>query len=197
MLQNVTRKWTGAREAAAVAVAKDEQTDEEIAASCNITRMTLSRWKASPDFAARVAEHLAAWKAEITAKGIADVQNRVDAANDRHNRMRRIIEARAVAYAGQAPGSDEGLLVKTPMLVKVFEAAPPEDDEDDEGGPMKPLKESRIVYEWALDKALLAEMRAHEDEVAKHLGQLVEKREDKLDATDNFLGALRAFGKGA
>lgn len=178
-------------------VAKDELDNAQIAAECGIGLRTLHNWKAMPEFAARVAEHLATWKAEITAKGIADVQNRVDAANDRHNRMRRIIEARAKAYAGQAPGSDEGLLVKTPMLVKVFEAAPPEDDEDDESGPMKPLKESRIVYEWALDKALLAEMRAHEDEVAKHLGQLVEKREDKLDATDNFLGALRAFGKGA
>jgi hypothetical protein len=175
MQQNATWKWTGAREAAAVAVAKDDQDDDEIAAACKINRATLWRWKQSPEFAARVAEHLATWKAEITAKGIADVQNRVDAANDRHNRMRRIIEARAAAYAGQAPGSDEGLLVKTPMLVKVFEAAPPEDDEDDEDGPMKPLKESRIVYEWALDKALLAEMRAHEDEVAKHLGQLVDR----------------------
>jgi hypothetical protein len=176
MSQNVPVNLTPAQESAALLVAQDASSDEQIAAEVGLkSRKTIQRWRQQPAFIARVAEHRESWRAEVKAKGIADVQNRVDAANDRHNRMRRIIEARAAAYAGQAPGSDEGLLVKTPMLVKVFEAAPPEDDEDDEDGPMKPLKESRIVYEWALDKALLAEMRAHEDEVAKHLGQLVDR----------------------
>lgn len=189
MGQNETWKWTGVREAVALLVAKDELTDYEIATRHHLARATLGRWKRYPDFAARVEEHRATWREEIKRKGIADVQNRVDAANARHAMLNRIISERAVAAEmATVPGGTTGLLTRKTAYVKVYKVT-----DDGTGNPQREMVE---VEEYAVDTGLLHELRAHEDEVAKHLGQLVEKREEKLDATDGYLAALRSFGKG-
>jgi hypothetical protein len=173
-----TFQWSGKAEQVALLVAQDEQTDVEIATACKIGKRTLERWKHRPEFLARVQEHRDTWRAEIKAKGIADRQNRVDALNDRHERMQRVIEARADELA-DVPGGNTGLLVRQAKLVKVYETAgpPPADQAAAEGETLYSAKRDVIVYEYAVDTGLLKEMRETEKQAAQDLGQWTEKQE--------------------
>lgn len=179
--QNCTAfRWSRVRERAAELVAADELSDEDIARQCGIARRTLATWKRHSGFEQRVAEHHAAWRAAIRAEGIANRQNRINALNDRWERMQRIIEERAadtvsgmiVDEIGEEhviPGWSTGLLVR---------------------------QEKPHGTEFAVDTGLLRELRAHEEQAAKELGQWVEKQEETLNATDSFIDALREFGRG-
>lgn len=171
-------RWDKRREEAALLVAKDEQTDLAIAAACKIHKVTLERWKKHPEFAARVQEHRDAWRREIKVRGIAERQNRVDSYNDLHDRMQRVIEARAIEHA-DVPGGDTGLLVRQAKLVKVYKSdeRPPVDGDDDDGETLYSAKRDVIVYEYAVDTALLKEMREHKKQVAQDTGQWTEKQE--------------------
>lgn len=150
MAGGLTRKQAHA----AARVAEDQQTDAQIAAAVGVSAVTLWKWKQRPDFATRVEEHKARWAAEIEQEGIANRQNRVNALNDRWELMQQVIEARAADATMTGPGHETGLLVRT----------------------YKPGK-FRNVEEYRVDAALLAELRAHELQAARELGQLVEKRE--------------------
>lgn len=80
-VQTVTFEWDERRELAAVLLAADEQTDEEIAGACNISRMTLARWKLVPAFQERIDQHLDAFRKRVFATGFADKARRVRALN--------------------------------------------------------------------------------------------------------------------
>lgn len=155
-------------------VAQDEQTDDAIAAACKVHKATLERWKQAPEFAARVREHREVWRAEVKAKGIADRQNRIDAYNDMHERMLRVIAARAEEYA-EVPGGATGLLVRQAKLVKVYKSDG--DQEGEDGETLYSAKRDVIVYEYAVDTALLKELREHAKQAAQDLGQWTEKQE--------------------
>lgn len=156
-------------------VAEDTLTNEQIGEKAGVSRQALDKWKLHPEFAARVQEHREAWRQEIKNKGIADRQNRVDSYNDLHNRMQRVIEARAVEHA-DVPGGDTGLLVRQAKLVKVYKSDGDPDDDDD-GETLYSAKRDVIVYEYAVDTALLKEMREHKKQAAQDLGQWTEKQE--------------------
>jgi hypothetical protein len=89
-----------------------------------------------------------------TQEHIAERQNRVNALNERWRLMQQVIAARAADESMTGAGHETGLLVRT----------------------YKPGK-YRNVEEYRFDAALLAELRAHELQAARELGQLVEKRE--------------------
>lgn len=154
----MARFWTRKTEQAALLVAQDTQSDEAIAAACGVSKVSLEMWKRRPDFAARVQEHVAAFAEAIRGRGIAERQNRVDALNDRWQRMQRVIEDRAMEHDGEAPGAGTGLLVRQEKLLGTGRHA------------------QRIV-EWAVDTGLLNELRQHEKQAAQELGQWSEKRE--------------------
>lgn len=163
--------WTRKREEAALLVAADELTNEQIADQLAITDRTLLRWKLEPAFKERVAEHVAAWRAEIRKRGITERQNRVDALNSRWEAMQLIVTERAVDMGGrsdegvpQIPGGSSGLLVRQ---FKVLGAG----------------RNARFVEEYAVDVGLLRELRAHEEQAAKELGQW----QDKLGLTGDLL----------
>lgn len=78
-LQNVTFKWDARRELAAVLLAADEKTDEQIAAECNVARNTLATWKLAPEFQSRIAQHLEVFRTEILRRSFADKARRVRA----------------------------------------------------------------------------------------------------------------------
>lgn len=163
MSQNVTWEWTDQREDAALLAAEDRLTDEQIAEKCGIDRRTLARWKLVPDFASRVAEHRALWREELKRKGIAAKQNRLDALNDRWERLKRVIEERGADPGMQGvAGGATGLLVR-----QVKGIGKGEDFER--------------VEEYAVDTGLLKEMRDHERQAAQELGEWTEKR----DVTSN------------
>ncbi|MCX6022370.1 MAG: phBC6A51 family helix-turn-helix protein [Chloroflexi bacterium] len=156
-------KWTTRKEDAALLVAEDKLSDEKIAASCGVSDKTLRRWKADPAFRERVDQHLQAWREAIKAKGIAERQNRVDAANDRHQRLQRIIDARAEdADMSGVPGGDTGLLVRQMRGIGKGD-------------------DFERVDEYTVDTGLLDAMLKLEKQVAQDLGQWVEKSESKAD----------------
>lgn len=178
------------QERAALLVAADELTDEQIAARIGVTKGTLERWKRDPAFRERVREHRRLWRDEITREGIADRMARVAALNDRWQRLQRVIAARAVEHAA-VPGGDTGLLVRTVSLVKVYRASPREDGSE----ALAPSPATVLVTEYAVDTGLLRELREHEKQAAQELGQWSEKHE--LSATEQFLAALMEYGRGA
>lgn len=156
--QNGTRfLWTKAREKAALLVAEDARTDEEIATAVGVGRTTLHTWKQQPSFMARVEQHVATFREKIVARGIAERQNRVDALNDRWGRMQRVIEARAAEHWENpaVAGAEEGLHVRTVKLSAT----------------------GKEVEEYAIDTPLLKEIRAHEEQAAKELGQWTERQD--------------------
>ena len=156
MLRESPFRWTQKTNLAAKLCADDRQTDDQIALTVGVTRMTLHRWREHPDFTERVNSLIAAYAEAIKGKGIAELQNRVAAYNDRWDRMRAVIEARAIELA-TIPGGSTGLLVHTYKMA---------------GG-----KEPIVMDEYSVDTGLLAEMRATEKQAAQELGQWTEKQE--------------------
>lgn len=121
--------------------------------------MTLFRWKRHPDFQARVDEHIEAFRRTVRRKGIAIVENRVAALQERWLKMQQVISERAAAPQMQeVPGGTTGLLVHQ---VKGIGRG------DD----------FRIVDEYKVDDGLLAELRAHEKQAAQELAQWLERQD--------------------
>lgn len=163
---------------AAWLVAADELSDEAIAAECKIGRTTLHRWRQQSAFQQRVAEHASALEAETQRHAIAKRRKRVAALQRRWDGMHRVIDERAqdVASGGVmvetpngreriiAPGWETGLLVRTEKQIGAGERAV-------------------HVVEFAVDTGLLKELRAHEEQAAKELGQWSEKHEHSGEVT--------------
>ncbi len=164
-------EWDAVREQAAIDLADGKLGDMAIAAKAGIERVTLWRWTKHPAFAARVEEHRAAFRAEVRRRGIAVLENRVAAAQDRHERLTSVIDARSADPSVQAvPGGSSGLLTRTLKTVGRGEQA-------------------RTVEEFAVDTGLLGELRAHEVQVAKELGQWQERT-----VTEMAVKAYRQLG---
>lgn len=164
-------RWTGERSLAASLVAEDELTDPEIAARCGIERTTLWRWKLHPVFAAKVAD-LAKEMGDRSARyAIARKTRRILGLDDRRERMLKVIEERGADPSMQSvPGGQTGLLVRTVKSIG--------------GG-----DNAREVTEYAVDTALLKELREVEKLAAQELGQLTEHVELTGAVVVKVLGA--------
>lgn len=163
MSQNVPEltpfSWTTKSEDAARLVAEDIETDEQIAAALEINRRTLTRWKAHPDFSARVQQHIEAFREATLRRGIADRVKRVAALHDRWKRMQRVIAERAEdGTHGDVAGWTTGLLVHTVKGVGRGE-------------------DFQLVDLFEVDTGLLRELREHEKQAAQELGQWTEKHD--------------------
>lgn len=120
-------------------------------------RRLLQRWSAAHGWQARLVAIAEQERAAIVARGIADRQNRVDALNDRWERMRRVVDERAADPEMQSvAGGRTGLLVHKLRVVGTG-------------------RNALQVDEYEVDTSLLAEMRATEKQAAQELGQWVEK----------------------
>src|SRR5437868_822079 len=96
MSGNVSQfRWDKLKSRAAVQLAEGRLTDDEIAAAANVTSRQLIRWKHHPAFAARIDQHVAALDEAAGRRAIARRMARVQALDDRWNRMRSVIEERA------------------------------------------------------------------------------------------------------
>lgn len=146
-----------ARADAARLLAEGQLTDRAVAAQVGVNRMTLQRWKKQPDFAAEVNERIDELQRDVFRRGIASRIRRINALNDRWERMHRIVEERASAPEMQdVPGGKSGLLVRRLKSLGAGENA-------------------QTVEEYEIDVGLLREMREHERQAAQELGQLVNK----------------------
>lgn len=152
-------RLTDRQEAVARLIAEGGKTDEAIAQEQGLAPKTVQRWRQVEAFTARVQALQDAMAAAVVSEGIALRTKRVAALNDRWNRMQRVIAERAedpaVAYV---PGGSTGLLVHTVKMIG--------------GG-----RDATTVDEYAVDVGLLKELRAHEEQAAKELGQWTEKQE--------------------
>lgn len=148
-------------------VAEDRLSNAAIAAAVGITRQALDKWKAHPAFAQRVREHLDAFAETVRRRGIASIEHRVAALQERWERMNQVLAERAADPAlANVPGGKSGLIVRRPKKVEVEWA------EDMGGGTTR-----EEISEYAVDTGLLAQLLAHERQAAQELGQWTERKE--------------------
>lgn len=165
-------RWSTQREQAAILAADDQLSNEQIAERVGVTRQALDKWKRQPDFQARVQAVITAATAKLANQGIREKVNRITALADRHERLCQVIGARAGdPLMAEVPGGRTGMLVAEPMLVKVYASEASPDAGDDIQDPIRPLKETRVLYKYAVDTGLLKELREIEKHIAQELGQ--------------------------
>jgi transposase-like protein len=158
-------RWTETNRQAAKLFAEGNLTVGQIAENLGVTRQTLFNWRQNEEFKKWLDELSDEFKAEVRRVGIATVEKRVHAQNDRWVRMRRVIEARADDPSmADVPGGNTGLMVRTVKRVVV--------ETDIQGHPR-----STEVEEFAVDTGLLKELREIERQAAQELGQWLEKKE--------------------
>lgn len=169
MAQNVTEPTlTGPQLRAAVLSAEDELTDEQIAAACNVSRRTLARWRELPEFAAEVEAQKAAILAKALRLPVARKAHRLKVLNELHDKALAVIAARADEGL-DAAGSDTGLIVRD---VKAVGAG----------------RDAEIVDVFAVDVALMREIRGIQEQAAKETGDWT----DNLNVTGT--AAVRLVG---
>jgi hypothetical protein len=183
--QNVPEfKWTAAKHEAAYMLAEDRLTDEEIAEKSGVTRRALQTWKERPEFREKVQQIADKLASAVFSRGIARRANRIRVLNEQHEKMQAVIKERAAdASMADVPGG------KTGLVVRQVKGVGKGDD-------------FQVVHEYAVDTALLKEIREHHKQVAQELGQWTEKHVIGGDPEKPFLhehghrinpAALRAF----
>jgi len=168
-------EWSDAATNAAVMVAEDRVTDETIARRVGVSRSTLARWKRIPAFRSRVNEHFEEMQERARRRGIARLDRRMDAYNDRHRRMTKLIRDRGKDLKGEIAGGDTGALVRKPKTVEVTVVQ----SKVLEDGEMKTTttRTREEVFEYAFDAALFKELRELEKQVSIESGTWAEKVE--------------------
>jgi Helix-turn-helix of insertion element transposase len=156
------RILTGRQTRAVLLLAEDEDSDEAIASKVGVGRTTLWKWKAWPEFQEAVQQHCAQLATDLSRYHIARRDKRMKALNDRWERAKRVIDARAEEHKA-IPGGDSGLLVRQ---IKVVGHG----------------KDQVRIEEYVSDTGLMGEMRQTEKQAAVEAGQWSEKSEIKADA---------------
>ena len=195
---------TNQRERAALLLARDEKTDEEIGKTVGVCRRTIANWKKEQDFAVRVAEHVAVMAQEMRKLPLAKRIVRVRHINDRWERLNRVMRARSrsvkdtrarVEAALGRSGSD--LTPDDQRLLLADEEYPAPGAEE---GVMTRTRRSmgkgadfQVIVDWAIDTGLLTQLLNHEERAARELGQLVARSTlAPTDANGDPLGPGRA-----
>jgi hypothetical protein len=152
-------KLTAKHQTAAVLVAEDRLTDEQIASEVRVHRATLAKWKQQPEFIASVSGHTSRLTEQALECGIARREVRLSVLQEAHSKLLRLIDERAAAPEMQhVPGGKTGLLVRTEKIVGVGAGA-------------------RTIEEFSFDASVVRELRSLHERAAKELGQEVERRE--------------------
>ena len=155
-MAQATRQNATKRQKAAILLAEDDLTDEQIAAAVKVHRATLDRWKHDPEFAALVGDHRGNIIAEALRLPIAKKHKRVAELNDLNERYHRIIADRAERHTHDmtAPAEAQtGMLVAQPKI----------------------SANGTIVTEWAFDKSLDSAIKETHKQAATELGQWQER----------------------
>jgi hypothetical protein len=161
--------WTARVHRAAALVAEDLLSDTEIANRVGINQRTLERWKRRTDFRRRVAELVAKVEEKAEQFAIFHKLLRIEALDKRWQEMQDVIRQRAAdPDHRKAAGGNSGLLVRTVKMIGTGEMA-------------------ERVEEFAFDAALVRELREHEMQAARELGQLKEVHEHTGPAGERLL----------
>ncbi len=154
-------RWSDAAKEAAELLGSQEFSLIEIAEKVGVSRQTLHNWRQNGEFLERVDDLRQATREEVRRHGIAIIERRVIALQDRWRRLQRVIEARGEDMA-HIPGGETGLLVRR---IKSIGSGPT----------------AREVEEYAVDTGLLNELREHEKHAAQELGQWIGKSDVTTD----------------
>lgn len=87
-----TFNWTVQTERAAQLIADADLTFGEIAEELDISPRTLWNWRQQPEFAAKIEEHLEAFRVEVRRLGLAVRERRIKALNTRWKRLQEQAE---------------------------------------------------------------------------------------------------------
>lgn len=176
----LTYKWGKDSNEAAQLVAEGKLDHQEIAEKVGWSRVKLWRHRQHPEFKERVGSIVTDTAAALKLKGIAERQYRIDALVSRQHLLERVIEARAAAAP---PRVERGEWVEDADGENKWKSFSPEDMPPvpgwDTGIMVHQIKvgKDRAYDEYAIDTGMLAEMRAHEKQVAQEVGQWSEKKE--------------------
>lgn len=158
--------------AAYVGVANGNATEAARLAGYKGTAVTLASVASENLRKPYIAEAIAAYRAEVKRQGIRALENRLDAQDDRWNRINGMISARAEYFKDDPlPDARLGLMIR--RLKSARHSYEP--DPNDEDG--KPVQVTEEVWEYETDIGLLREARELEKHVAQETGQWTEKRE--------------------
>lgn len=153
-IQNYTKK----HHEAALLLAEDELTDEQIADRVGIHRQTLANWKKDSGFAGLIGDQVGRLNAAMLRLPIAKKRERLKTLNTLHQKAMQVIEERAADMEDEATATGTGLLVRQIKIVR---------NGDD----------VTVQREYVVDVALMREIRALEEQASKELGQWVDKSE--------------------
>lgn len=146
------------KEAAAQMISEGRYTFGEIAEKVRVDRKTIFAWRNDPVFAARVKEISREFSEQFKSLGICRKEYRIGTLANLQSKLLTVFEERGADSAMQEiAGGKTGLIVQTWKMGK-----------DD----CRP--------EYAVDTGAIRELRGIQEQAAKELGQLVEKRETKL-----------------
>lgn len=144
---------------AAILVAEDRKTDEEIAASCKITRRTLARWKLEPLFDARVTALQEQFAEQIAKIGISRREVRVQKLHNRLADLETFARERGeTAEMANVPGGNTGYVARKVKVIGFGEKA-------------------KEVAEYGADLELIKAQQGIMEQVAVELGQKIEKHQ--------------------
>jgi hypothetical protein len=195
-------KWNQPRELAAQLCADGQLDNEVIASRCNVTASSYERWKQTPEFKARVAEHVALYRSRIETTGLALKQGRIEAKKARAALLRRVIRARAKHYARYTPvdglghplvyRDDTGEPILDPITLKprpIVMIVP--------GGDTGLLvrEEKTAGTHFSVDTGLLAELDTIERDIAIEMGDWKKRFEIEVTGTLSIIERLNAGRK--
>lgn len=151
--------WTAKHDEAVMLVAEDKLADVKIAEMLGISKRTLEDWKKEELFLERLDVVITEFRNVLLRHGIARHDRRLARLNKTWEALQTIIEEREGEV--DAPGGDTGLIIMQEKGVG--------------GG-----DNFRLIKEYGLDAAILAELRALEMQAAKECGQWVDKKQTDL-----------------
>ncbi len=167
------------RQHAAKLVADRKQTVPAIAEAVGCSPRTINTWKGEADFIAMVESLRVAWRAKAHDGGISDTDWAIRHIQDRHTRLRAIIEARAKdPEHRKAPGGKTGMLTITYKMRAMGDKLGHE-----------------MVPEYAFDAALNEAMLAAEVEVQTLLGKYKQKVEVAVTGVMSIIERLHSGRK--
>ena len=188
MADGITQNYSK-KERAAVLVAEDELTDEEIAAAVGVTRKTIHNWKQLPEFADAVDEHVREIQSGMMRLAIAKKYKRVARLNEMEQRLWQIVEERASDYAAKAMEAieddafsfdDNG---ESDGIARVERASPPGGST---GFITRTLKQigagssAQLIEEFGVGTDVVRTIMSLHEQAAKELGQWSEKSDVNL-----------------
>jgi len=155
----MARLKSGKRERAAILLAEDQLSDQQIADSLGVSRQSIVRWKKNPRFAERVAELGAIMCEQALKHGIARRETRVSVQHEMQSKLLTVIaELAKDAELQGVPGGKTGLVCKTVKGIGKGD-------------------DFRVVEVFETDTPTVKALLALHEQAAKEMGQIVERHE--------------------